>query len=474
MKKFALPILLMLLTSPVWGTTYHLAPASGGGNDSNNGTSASTPWLTPNHPVNCGDVILAAASSSYIASDFYSWGTVTCAGGNNVAWLQCATFDACKITVSNANGIAINNNYWGVQGWEVTASGTFAACFQARPPNSSTSIHHIIFANDIANGCSSTGFVAFNNGHASFDYVNIIGNIAYNAAQNGGECQSGISVYQPVKSDSVAGTHIYVAGNFSYANSDPDPCAGGTPTDGEGIIFDTWDGSQGGLPAYDQQGVAHNNMLLGNGGRGIQVFNNLAGSSHAHIYVYNNTSWRNELDTHQNSGGSCGEIRIVTALNVQVYQNIAQTTSATGCGGYPLYAYFVAAGDTTDAVYANVGYSATGNYGAIQSSGSFAYATSNLFGTNPNFANPSTPGAPSCGLASSVPNCMAAVIANFTPTTAAAKAYGYQVPSTSQTSDPLFPQWLCNVNLPPGLVTMGCVSSSSLPAPPTNIRATVK
>ena len=406
---------------------------------------------------------------------FGNWGTVSCSRGQQCRLVECATFDACKITVSRANGIAINTDYWGVQGWEVTASGNFAACFR-RPPNTSTTIHHIIFANNIANGCSSTGLVAFNNGGASFDYIAIVGNIAYNAAQNGGECQSGISVYQPVKHDSLAGTHIYVAGNFSYSNFDADPCAGGSPTDGEGIIFDTWDGSQGGLPAYDQQGVAYNNVLLANGGRGIQVFNNSAGSSHATIYVYNKHIWGNELDTHQNSGGSCAEIRIVTALNVQVYQNIAMTTLTTGCGGYPLYDYFVAAGSSTDTAYANVGYGATSNYGGIQSSGSFAYATSNLFGMNPNFANPSTPGAPSCGSATNVPNCMAAVIANFTPTTAAAKAFGYQVPSTSPASDPLFPQWLCNVNLPQGLVTTGCASSpsSSSPAPPTNISATVR
>ena len=55
-----------------------------------------------------------------------------------------------------------------------------------------------------------------------------------------------------------------------------------------------------------------------------------------------------------------------------------------------------------------------------------------------------------------------------------ASAYGYQVPSTDTVSDPLFPQWLCNVNLPSGLVTMGCASSSSLPAPPTNINVTVQ
>src|ERR1700719_2855781 len=81
MKKFALTILFILLASPAWATTYFLAPVSGGGSDSNNGTSASTPWLSPNHAVNCGDVIIAAASTSYSSANFVDgkWGTVTCA-----------------------------------------------------------------------------------------------------------------------------------------------------------------------------------------------------------------------------------------------------------------------------------------------------------------------------------------------------------------------------------------------------------
>jgi hypothetical protein len=214
-------------------------------------------------------------------------------------------------------------------------------------------------------------------------------------------------------------------------------------------------------------------MFIGNGGRGIQVFNNSKGSAHSKVYLYNNTSWGNELDNKQNSGGSCGEIRIVTALNTVAYNNIAQTTAATGCGGYALYAYYVASGDSTDSVATSVGYSAQGNYDGIQGSGSFAYASSNVW-TNPNFASPSVPGAPNCGSSTSVPSCMATVIANFKPTTAAAQAFGYQVPSSVPNSDPLFPQWLCNVNLPSGLVTLGCASTSSLPMPPTNVTITVK
>jgi hypothetical protein len=62
---------------------------------------------------------------------------------------------------------------------------------------------------------------------------------------------------------------------------------------------------------------------------------------------------------------------------------------------------------------------------------------------------------------------MATVIANFTPTNATVLAggYGYQIPSGTQIYDPLFPQWLCNVNLPSGLVTMGCLLNPPTLAP---------
>jgi len=57
---------------------------------------------------------------------------------------------------------------------------------------------------------------------------------------------------------------------------------------------------------------------------------------------------------------------------------------------------------------------------------------------------------------------MATVISNFTPTAGGISAYGYQPVSNTSISDPLFPAWLCNVNLPPGLVTPGCGPSSGV------------
>ena len=50
-----------------------------------------------------------------------------------------------------------------------------------------------------------------------------------------------------------------------------------------------------------------------------------------------------------------------------------------------------------------------------------------------------------------VPACMESLIANFTPLTQAALSYGYQTAEPAQAYDPLFPRWLCGVNLPSGL-----------------------
>jgi hypothetical protein len=293
------------------------------------------------------------------------------------------------------------------------------------------------------------------------DYFAVVGNIAYNTAQSGLNCYSGISIYQPTQSDSLQGTHIYVAGNFSWGNLEPNPCAGGKPTDGEGIIFDTFDGSQGGLPIpYRAQVVADDNILVGNGGRGLQAGGNSIGTApFASIYFRHNTIWGNNGDKHQDIT-YCGEVSIYEAFNVNVLLNLAVTNSTNGCGANPIFAYFVgASATTTDSVSENWGYAASGANAAIANSTGFSFDANNIFGSNPNLTNPVVPGPPNCGSYSSVPACMATVIADFTPQNMAATGIGYQIPSNIEIYDPLFPRWLCNVNLPSGLVTMGCLST---------------
>jgi hypothetical protein len=471
MKKFALSIVFTLLAAPAWATTYYLAPASGGGNDSNNGTSASAPWQTPKHPLNCGDVILAAASSAYNDLSFNTgnWGPVSCPSGNNVAWLKCATFDACKIASSNGDGcMYVSASYWGVQGWECgTTAATEEACFQAVPPyGGSTSVHHIVFANNVANGCQGGGFAAYGNSTYNVDYVAIVGNIAYDSVQGSGECFSGINIASPIPSDTVAGTHFYIAGNFAWNNFEPATCAGGPPTDGEGIVIDSLD-----VNSYTQQVVVKNNISFLNASSGVKV----VATTKAAIYIVSNTSYGNNRDTSLNQT-LCGEITLQSSNNTSVYYNLVRTIGSTGCGLYPNYVFFVQDPCLGDAIHNNFGYSAAGYNADSASCSGFTFGPNYTFGVDPGFvsAPPSNPGAPNCGAATSVPNCMAAVIAGFTPQAASAAAYGYQAPTAAPINDPLFPQWLCNVNLPAGLITMGCLSASSLPASPTITNAAVR
>lgn len=466
MKKILSIVVMLCLTMPALAASYFLSPS---GSDGNNGTSTGTPWLTPNHALNCGDTITAAAGT-YAASSFNAtFGTVTCAAGNNVAWLQCATFDACKVSANAAPGLAVisvNASYWGIQGWEVTdQNDPFLACFGAFPNASSPiQIHHIIFANNVANGCQGGGVSSANEGTntVGVDYLAIVGNIVYNATTGNGECYSGISIFQPVKSDSLPGTHLFVAGNFSYDNVDANPCNGGTPTDGEGVILDVLSGSDtAGLSPYDQQVVVDNNMLIYNGQAGLETNANTS----APTYFRNNTVANNNTDGNISSG-TCGQINTLGFLTVTsktlALGNIAfAPTTQAACAFSTPYAYYVYNGDVTDKIYATYAYNASGNNVGIASSTGFASGPNLVSGTDPSFASPANPGAPSCGSSTSAPNCMATVVANFTPTASAAKGYGYQIPLATQIYDPLFPLWLCNVNLPSGLVTMGCITGSA-------------
>ena len=471
-RNLILFALFALLAVPCGATTYYLANASTSpaGNDANNGTSAATPWLSPNHALNCGDVIIAAASTAYSNANFQpsKWGTVTCAGGNNVAWLECATAFACQVNTTTGTNYSIvpGASYWGLQGWVAqnsSTSGPPEGCITVSP--ASTNISHVIIANNIAENCNGGGLgCCANGGTASADYVAFIGNISYNNAAVNTGCNSGISINAPAASDTLPGTHILVAGNFIWDTGNPAGCF-----DGEGINLDTWDSYGGGPPnSYNQQGVVENNISISNSGPGIEIEYNNAGNgpSYANIFIKNNTTWNNNINPNQYGNTPCGEIQLRQTVKSYVTQNIT-STNTTGCftdTGNGWYAYYVSHVDGTSFVYNNFGYAANSDYTGSDNATGFGFGPNNTFSNSTTgFVNPATPSAPSCGGYTTTTSCMATVIANFTPTTAAAKAYGYQIPSTTSVYDPLYPQWLCTVtNLPTGLVTPGCVTGSAM------------
>ena len=446
-------------SAPIAGRTYHLAPASLGGSDANDGLSAGKPWLTPKHAISCGDTILATPSASYVSSSFNSgnWGQVSCPSGDNVAWLKCSTFDGCKVTSASSPGMYVDQSYWGVQGWEATASGsTGEACFNAAPTYANPkSIHHVVFANDIANGCKMGGLGSFNIGTASVDYLAIVGSIAYNAAQGTDHCYSGISIYQPVQSDSLPGTHLYVGGNFAYGNIGPNDCNNGEDDGGGGLIFDTFDGSQGGFAAaYVAQAVAEDNIFVGNGAAGFSIQNNVAGATHAPVYVRNNTIWGNNVDA-TSTDALCDELLINSAYATSMTGNIVQSNVTSACSNHTVGAFFSYQGNATDTVSGNFFDAVSGQHTGSYDSAGFVVGT-NTLGVSPGFASSKVPAAPSCAGSASVPACMASLVADFAPKAAGTAGLGYRTPITACTDDSLFPSWLCNVGLPSGLVGNHC------------------
>ena len=116
-------------------------------------------------------------------------------------------------------------------------------------------------------------------------------------------------MYEPVNYDTLLGTHIHIAGNFTFGALKTPNCNSGFPaTDGEGINIDTLDGSQSSVGPYTQQVVVDNNLVVDNGGRGIEVENNSICSTCAHVYLRHNTMWGNSTDNTQ-TGNQCAEPR---------------------------------------------------------------------------------------------------------------------------------------------------------------------
>jgi hypothetical protein len=443
------------------GATYYLAPS---GNDKNKGLTSQTPWLTPNHPVNCGDTIIAAAGTYPYGAFESTFGPVT-GSGHCFAFLKCATYDACY-SIGNGtdptNGmIFVSTSHWWVQGFEVqnpSPTGANASCFKASPLTAAT-ITDVAFVDDIANGCGLGAFTTapyylnYNSG-ASVDYLFLIADIAYNGAQSTASCASGTSVFAPANYDTLPGTHIFVDQYFGWGNIEPVDCDGRNSTDGEGVIFDTF--SQ---YSYTGQSVIENTITVFNGTNGLENF----ASATTPVYVKNNTAYGNGAGLTVKE--YCGEIvdegmkTLYNALYVGT-ANIAKTNAASHCGTTP-YSALMAGDLTSQNVFSgNWGYSAAGyNTFTWGTYTGFSFGTANTLGTDPEFANPPTsiPSAPNCAGYANAPACMASLISGMTPKAPGTAGLGYQPVSSTSVYDPLYPQLLCSYSSQlAGLVTQGC------------------
>jgi hypothetical protein len=507
------------LAMPTGDVLHYLRPA---GSDTNcNGTAnvddsvgvrPNCGWATPNHSINCGDVIVTAAGSYSGFGTFNNgnWGTVSnCPstsggidgmGGIYFAVLLCAGPDvgSCSVNGGSVEAFRVDQSHWAVEGFTATQNtNATAGCYNAE--NDSSEQKFVAFINDIASTCDLSGYTASGGGCGSvcgsFDYMAAVGVLAFNAANSISPfCGSGISMSPGVPDKTLSGTHIFIAGYFgAYNTNAPGGCTvGRSPphSDGEGIIFDTYAGGYSG--GYNKQVVLEQAVIWHSGNACVEAFPNGNGTSDdlAQYKVLNVTCYSNEQDSQANCNGELflNNVYPTSTGSWTVQKNIFYAPNTPPCVG-ATGAGAVVTNNPTHPTLANPPINISGNYiwsatpPTTNTTGpNNTYVVNGpgptfnapwVFGTNtyadPGLASPNSlfSSSPNCAGYASVTDCMNtgfSVYAHVTPSIAPT-TIGYAPPGAC-TPDPLFPIWLkgivylqwdgTKVVQKAGLITMPC------------------
>ena len=345
--------------------TYYMSPT---GSD-NTGLSAATAWASPNHAVNCGDVIIAAAGT-YSTGQFgdkfgvvskcpSTSGGIDGTGGVYFAVLLCAGPDlmSCNITTkgggdpltlvelntTNVGGTFTNAvaNYWAIEGFNLNSTPNSRG-FGHRTCNSSNGlIHHFAFINNIiSNSRQAVGGndCGANSGSSveGADYEAIVGNIAQNANQegtySGGICVAAFDFTNLGQYNTTAGTHAYAYTNYAMANLVP---ACEKYYDGEAFMTD--------LPnvhLFEGTVVYANNIAYDSSRACIQLTG--GGSQPVTFKIYNNTCYANNMQPGSTgTNGSLGELNLSSngaayPWSISFWNNAVLTPAQTE-QGVPLF-----------------------------------------------------------------------------------------------------------------------------------------
>ena len=164
----------------------------------------------------------------------------------------------------------VNANYVMVDGFDLQDTSTGSAFTAGTNTLSGGKVivyHHIAAMRNIAHDSGGAGLAAL---HA--DYVRFEGNTVFNNSSRSDYGDSGIDLWEMQASDTLPGFHIVIRNNLSYSNVESDIPAN-LQTDGEGIILDSFDYADPtyGTTPYAQESLVENNVIWGNGGRGIEA-----------------------------------------------------------------------------------------------------------------------------------------------------------------------------------------------------------
>ena len=289
------------------------------GSQSNAGTATApfqTPWQAMK-VVQPGDTVFVLPTTVYPRLSVTVSGTATApirvVGGE-------AAGGFTQVAGTGADSaVWINADYVSVSQFDASAAEQNAA-FSVAPNH-----HHVTIANNLIHDAGAAGITA-----VADDYVTISNNAVYgNAHITAGSWQSsGISLLGMVDIDDYKGIKNRIDGNVVYGNTNIPYCfdafcwAHWLNSDGSGIILDDFMRKRFDGVTYGGRTLISNNVVFGNGGRGIYLYRSLHADIIGNTIVYNNRdpfegNWRP------------GEIGLNEAGDVAIYNNVLYSDSKT-------------------------------------------------------------------------------------------------------------------------------------------------
>jgi len=299
------------------------------GQDSNDGT-LQRPWKTLQH---ASDVV-APGQTVEVREGVYTSSAYTVLSikrsGDNVHWITFKAHEGERpkivVGMTNWHGIEIRNaSYIVLDGFEiighadsVTLDKALAEMRHPTPYASSSGLSvesrdlsapiasHIIIRNMVVHDHPLAGISVM-----GADYVTVEDNKVYHNGLYSSYGGSGISLFVPRNSDQNTRDYkLIVQRNVVWGNANLVPCGCWdykAPTDGNGIILDTFDQNH-----YAGRSLITNNIVYGNGARGIHVYH----SGNADI-TFNTTVANSQIE-----GTGEGEITVINSDTVKVWNNI--------------------------------------------------------------------------------------------------------------------------------------------------------
>ena len=176
--------------------------------------------------------------------------------------------------------------------------------------------NHVTIQNNYVHDCGCNGVSA-----REGDYLTIARNVLRDNAKTSPYNCSGVSIYQPIALDNAPGFHIVVRQNVAFENECRLPFSPQgipIPTDGNGIILDDFNWTQGVGTPYTPETLVENNLTFHNGGAGIKTY------EVANATLRNNTAYHNNYVLSEHTLVA-GELTFQGySGTLKVYNNVAQ------------------------------------------------------------------------------------------------------------------------------------------------------